>query len=548
MSKTILFSYIISIGGLSYAFMSAFLIEKKEDIADKKVGKFLRIIQKSISRFSNAINQLTLLLAVGLAIYFAGSNLGVKIAAVFIAGIFAAFFVGKIALKLLDASNKKSKNPETIAAVSAVVSVTAVSIAILTMALGYQIANDVKTIIPFIFGIFLVSAMFYSAGSVFLEAAKKAISENVKIISRTAVYVFAEPMEFLGNFLFAPVAAAILGLYLTGVNGRAVLLPIVLTLFAAALMIIELIVLRFLKRDKYKRFFQRYFWVFSAAMLVISFFVVKNLIGINKIFWAFALGIGLAAALKIFEGKTKSVLTQNIILAAIFIVIAWAFKINGAYAAAIAGLGATLSLSVSYIENACFNFLKNSSAEINFIEVNISEKKDLFGGEDPNRRSHVLSEISLISFVIMFLLFIKLFGINTLNLMAGRTIFGLFIGGLLAIFANFFINEMSKKSFEKSEKEMGSANLEDNYKKYIKIISGFSLKTSTMLFMAIAVAPIVVLWILGLHSFISVIVGMVVSGAALSFTAQESGHKNIEIIEMAKVLLLFVLILAPILI
>ncbi|MFH1175128.1 MAG: hypothetical protein V1698_00160, partial [bacterium] len=150
MPKIILTSYIIAAIGLIFAVISVFFLEKKEAKNDKQ-DKFLKIFQKGAGRFTKENSQLAIVAEIIIALLIAGSSLGFKNAAFFIAGAISAILISKIAIGVLNIAIKKSGESRNFINGASITFVLLFSFSALAMAVSYELGS-IKLVLPFLLG------------------------------------------------------------------------------------------------------------------------------------------------------------------------------------------------------------------------------------------------------------------------------------------------------------------------------------------------------------------------------------------------------------
>ncbi|MFH1175140.1 MAG: hypothetical protein V1698_00245, partial [bacterium] len=414
------------------------------------------------------------------------------------------------------------------------------SFSALAMAVSYELGS-IKLVLPFLLGISLASILTNLSGRIFAKSIKKEGAEVARNIGSAVSNIYSGSAEIFSNLMISASSASVLGLFLTGVNGRAVLLPVSLVLLAAFYVLAQSIAVQF--SEKIRRWVLRNSLInFFIFILAGAFFAVRSLLGITSVFFCFALGVVSAVILEKIDAK--SIYKQAVFLGTIILTFSVAFKINGKingfYAAAITGLGMVLMLVIVYFRNFNGQMLAFSS---DFSEKNQQETGYLKGERVENSKL----AISLAAFFALFLLFAKLFAITSISIASSRTIFGLFAGAFLAVLGKaYFTQSINSISFA-SKNFAEDIYFENNYKRYIKLVSGLSVKASLILLSLLVALPMAGLFALGFPAFVAILAGEVIASFPLSGIIEED-WKCQEIIEIIKLLLLIGIVFLPILI
>lgn len=555
--KVILASFLVSFLGLAYSLLSVILIERKESKA-KKSDKLSKIVYKSSARFINGNNLALILSAIILASFFSMSDIGIKAASAFLCGAILTFFLGKISLRILNALNirisiESSRNESDLKMIDeavGIVSIIASSLALLAAAFSCRfsgIGDMSKIILPFALGGVFALAFSRISGGIFLKSIHYSAPDVIKDIPNAIVNIFSASENFFAILLIASSSLFFLGNLISG-DSRVSSAALGLILVLAAIIILNSILIRVLKNVQTDKILKVSFWVSAFIEIAAAYFIVRKVIGSSIFFWTFAIGAALALFLENFRPiMAKGTMEKGLRLFLMYAIFALSFRLSKDYGLAFAGLGAISVLAISFMKNLHLCFIENSSISFELPEKIMEAKK-----EEKNQMEKILFELSEICVIILFLMLFRFMLISKLpslplaSFFAGRTLFGLFSGSLAAIWAYSLFKNSVLKIKERSEKEMLNALEENNYKRYIKIVSSLSFNGTIAALAVLVIFPIIVLAGLGLHAFLALVSGLVSTGLAIGLIEEGGGEiLNAEIIEAVKLLLLLSIVILP---
>lgn len=543
MSKITISAFIVSAFLLLYSVITALFVEKKQENAEnKKAEKLSKMVQRGVSRLFSEPHQQLFIFSVIAAVVFSATSIGVKPAAVFIAGVIIALAIEKIAVKITAAlllriaSEYEKGRKEGISAIlasAAVISTLASGLVLLALAIFYGILKDVNLLLPLALGVSAEAAFIkFFSGRLLAEESEnlKNISEGANISSRSA--------EFAENMLLAAGAAMAIGsLTPAGAGGKTAILPLALFVASSLILILNVFAFKFFSQmENIAKKENILLAASSIAMLAASFYAVKILIGPPQLFWPIAIGIVLAFVLEIFRKSANSPWKQALYFGFIYFALAFAFKFDGIYALALAVLG-MISVSGAVFANnfaAGFAGIAAESADNFTIKKDIEERMSALSFK---KAGQVLDESSLSAAFVLFAMLAYKAGIKSISLEAGRVLFALLAGGLIAAFLHELIKDSAKEIKKKISGQAGvleSGNFKLLFYDVIRIISK---KEMAVVFAAI-IFPIILAFVLGAHALVAFIAGMMITAFAL---------REAEVISAIKLLLILTIVILPIL-
>ena len=548
MSKTTIYAFIISFAALLYALISALLVERKiEDTENKKTEKFSKAIQRGVARIFSEPHQEAFIFVVVAAIIMSVSRIGFKSASVFVFGAIIALAVEKIALKIVSSlalrvggqyEKGRKSGIGIILASSGVVSIFAAGFILLILTLSYGVIRDVNLILPFALGISTEAVFVKLFSGIFAKTAGKSEIKDLKDVSEGADIV-ACGVEFTENLILIAGTAMVIGaLTPAGVNGRAVILPLALISLVVVILLLNIVAFKIFKQfSDITQIANISLIVSVVAMLAGSFFAVKTLIGHIQLFWPIAIGAVLVLVLEIFRKYIDNSWKLAVYLAAIYFALTVSLKFDGINALALSAIGMISVLSIVFVNNFVAGFAKTCEGALD----NFTIKKDVqerFSTLSSEKARKVLDEMSIPIVLVLFVLLAYFLGIKSINIEAGRTLFALFSGGLISVFAQSVIKDAVKSVNNKLSGQNGSLLEGGSLKLLFREISKIIIGKELIIIAIIIGVPVIFTAVLGVSALIALLAGITITAFAL----QES-----ETISVIKLLLILMIVLLPIL-
>lgn len=586
-------SIIISLIALVFAGVIAFGIRRRK-VENEKAKEISKAIHKGAMAFLNKEYKVLIIfvIVVGAILYF---FIGHNIAWAFLCGAIFSALAGNIGMRIATASNARTaeaakrslKDGLKVAFNSgSVMGMTVVGLGLLGISILYLIFEDPQIIYGFGFGASAIALFARVGGGIYTKAADigadlvgkveagipeddprnpATIADNVGDNVGDVAGMGADLFESYVDAIIAVMVIGSLGI-LTGFKNL-VFLPLLL----AGTGIIAAVIGNIFIRIGGKRLAPHKILnqgIFGATILtaIFSLFVIKFVSGGFTLFWAFliglasGIGIGLitefftshrykptrkvaisaqtGSATNILRGFSLGMQSTLIPILIISIAIFLAYLFGGIYGIAIAAVGMLSTLGITLATDTYGPVADNAAG--------IAEMAGM--GQEVRRRTEELDAVgnttaaigkgfaigaAALTALVLMVSYGLVADLKAIDILAPKTIIGLFIGGLMPfLFSSFAISSVGKAAMQmvqevrrqfKKIKGLLEGKAKPDYARCVAISTQAALREMILPSVLVVIIPVLVGFLLGKEALGGLLAASIVTGFLLAVTMANSG-------------------------
>ncbi len=586
-------SIAISLIALVFAGITAFGIRKRK-VEDEKAKEISRAIYKGAMAFLNKEYKVLIIfvVVVGIILYF---GIGHNIAWAFFCGAIFSALAGNIGMRVATSSNartaeavkKNLKDGFKVAFNSgSVMGMIVVGLGLLGISVLYLIFGDPQIIYGFGFGASAIALFARVGGGIYTKAADvgadlvgkievgipeddprnpATIADNVGDNVGDVAGMGADLFESYVDAIIAAMVIGAMGI-LTGFNNL-VFLPLLLAGTGIITAIIGNIFIR-VSGEKVAPHKVLNQGVFGATILtaIFSLFVIKFVTGGFTLFWAFlvglAAGIGIGLITEFFTsyrykptrkvaisaqtgsatnilsgfslGLQSTLVPVLIVSAAIFL----AYLFGGIYGIAIAAVGMLSTLGITLATDTYGPVADNAAgiAEMAGMGPEVrrrTEELDAIGNTTAAIGKGFAIGAAALTALVLMVSYGLVANLKVINILAPKTIIGLFIGGLMPfLFSSFAISSVGKAAMQmvrevrrqfKKIKGLLEGKAKPDYARCVAISTQAALREMILPSVLVIIVPVLVGFLLGPEALGGLLAASIVTGFLLAVTMANSG-------------------------
>jgi len=569
---------------------------QRRKVENEKAKEISRLVYKGAMSFLNKEYKVLIIfvILIGAILYFL---IGSSIIWAFLGGVVFSALAGNISMRVATLNNartaeaaKKSlkKGLEIAFGSGSVIGMVVVGLGLLGVSLFYLIFGDPQVIFGFSLGASIVALFTRVGGGIYAKAADIRADSAGKIEAGAHEDSSRNPAAIadiigdnvcdvagMGSDLFESYVDVIIAAMFIGSLG--LLFPVSLPLFLAGLGIIAAIIgntyIRLFFKDKLRKkktqdckLLERGVLGATIPVAVFSLFAIKFITGHFLLFWPFLIGligaIGIGLIIKFYTsynykptrkvaisaqaGPSANILngvslgTRSTLFPVLIIslVIFLAYSCGGIYGIAIAAIGMLSILGTTLAINTCGPVIDNAAsiAEMTGMSQEAGkniEKLDAMGNTIVASGKGLAMGAAALTALVLLISYSLIAKLSIIDLLAPKTIIGLFIGGLIPfLFSSFMISSANKaamKIIQEIRRQFKKINgrlegkAETDHTRCISIGTKIALKEMIIPGLLVIIMPVLIGFLLGPEALGGLLTASIVVGFLGGITMTTSG-------------------------